>query len=281
MPGRERREIEEVAAVRDHDRVVTPAVRFGFLVPLALGCGWVGVVLTFRTQAGWAVGSPLSAATIGACYLGGMAALAVAAEQRRWLDVRTPVLASLILLGLSVGVIWLHRNEFPIVWFAVHAVLLVAGLAVLVWQLNPSRAFAKQSPFETGRKERAQWWIAAPVASVALIGTLLGLAVLLAPQRIEPYWPWAASPLDLRMTGVWILALGAGSWFALAEGDPARWRAGAAGCVVAGLLALLALVTHPGEVRWDHLPSRIYAGLMLALAVEGTAAWIRATRRTR
>src|SRR5262245_2085343 len=84
------------------ERPVLPALRGGFLIPLALCAGYQAVVLfVFSGPSAmwfaWTFTSGLSAATMGAGYVAGLAMLVSALRLRRWVDVRLAYGSTLIL----------------------------------------------------------------------------------------------------------------------------------------------------------------------------------------
>ncbi|HET6213287.1 MAG TPA: hypothetical protein VFE14_10490 [Micromonosporaceae bacterium] len=140
-------------------------------------------------------------------------------------------------------------------WLGVHLVAPVVGLAMLAWQ---ARAPGVVKP----RAEPRLWLTLAPVCVVAVIGTGVGLAALLAPAVTAKAWPWPVSTLDIRALGVWALTFGVGSAWAVGDSNPERQLTGAVSYLVAGTASLVALVRYAGEVRWGTLGAagRLMAG---------------------
>src|SRR3954468_10969965 len=86
------------------ERDITAAARGGFLIPLAWCAGLQVVVLFVLSGDGfaWDFVSPLSALTMGAGYLGGLAMLSSAIRLRRWVDVRVAYVSALLLVVLML-----------------------------------------------------------------------------------------------------------------------------------------------------------------------------------
>src|SRR5262245_50779410 len=202
---------------------VTSALRGGFLIPLALCAGYqAALLLLFSGQSAtwfaWTFTSDLSAATMGAGYLAGLAMLVSALRLRRWVDVRLAYLSTLILMTAMLAVTLLHVRDTHLLggeltgfvaawaWLAVHTLAPVVGLALLLFQIRRTR------PDE--REEPRDWVILAPVAVVGVIGTSVGSAAVAFPETTAGLWPWHVSSLEVRALGVWALTYGLGSWLA-------------------------------------------------------------------
>ncbi|WIM96345.1 hypothetical protein ACTOB_008534 [Actinoplanes oblitus] len=262
---------------------VTPAIRAGFLIPLAV-CAGLQVLLLFVLGGrgfAWTFQSPLSAATMGAGYCGGLAMLVASLRLRRWVDVRVAYLSTLALMVLMLLVTLryagrTHLGGGDIVafgnawgWLIVHLLAPVAGAILLALQVR--------APGQNPRREFPRLWLTVlPVAVVALIGTGVGLFALLFPATAADRWPWPVSELDVSALGVWALVFGIGSILAIREGDPDRQRAGAINYLVAGAAGVIGLLRYPGEVRWDSTLSWVYLILMILLALTGAVGWLLA-----
>ncbi|WP_433372007.1 hypothetical protein ACQPZX_48620 [Actinoplanes sp. CA-142083] len=265
------------------EREMTAAVRGGFILPLAYCAGLQVLVLLVLSGQGsaWTFRSPLSAATMGAGYLGGLAMLVAAARLRRWIDVRVAYGSTLLLLVLMLAVTLRYRGDthlgggdivaflYAWGWLLVHVVAVIAGVILLIGQL---RAPGRPSP----RTEPRHWFTVLPVALVAAIGGVTGLLALAFPGFVAELWPWPVSELDVSALGVWALVFGFGSVLAIREGDPDRQRAGAINYLVAGLAAVVAVLVHAGEVDWASPYAWVYLVLMAALALTGAVGWLMA-----
>ncbi|MFI5893068.1 hypothetical protein ACIA5D_23460 [Actinoplanes sp. NPDC051513] len=265
------------------ERDMTAAARGGFLLPLAFCAGLQVLVLFVLGGRGfaWTFRSPLSAATMGAGYLGGLAMLVAASRLRRWVDVRVAYMSTLLLMILMLAVTLRYRGEthlgggdivafgYAWGWLLVHIVAVIAGVALLIGQL---RAPGRPSP----RAEPRVWFTVLPVALVAAIGGATGLLALIFPGSVAGMWPWPVSELDVSALGAWALVFGLGSVLAIREGDPDRQRVGAINYLVAGGAAVVALLLHAGEVTWASAYAWLYLISMIALALTGAVGWLMA-----
>jgi len=269
--------------VSSTERDITVAARGGFLIPLAWCAGLPVLVLFILSGRGfaWDFASPLSAVTMGAGYLGGLAMLGAAIRLRRWVDVRVAYTSTLLLMVSMLAVTLRYRGQthlgggdvvafcYAWGWLLVHVAAVVAGVILLVGQL---RAPGRPSP----RAEPRFWFTVLPVVVVAVIGWLVGLMALAFPARIAEHWPWPVSELDVSALGVWALVFGVGSALAIREGDPDRQRAGAINYLVAGLAAVIGMLRYAGEVHWSSAYAWMYLLSMIALALTGAVGWLMA-----
>lgn len=260
---------------------VFPALRGGFLIPLAVCAGYQAVVLfLFSGQSSmwfaWTFTSKLSAATMGAGYLAGLALLAASLRLRRWVDVRLAYCSTLVLMVSMLVVTLLHVGDTHLgggdltgvvaawAWLAVHTLAPVVGVSLFLFQVRLSR--------RTERDEPRDWVILTPVAIVGVIGTVVGLAALVFPRTTADLWPWSMTDLEVRALGAWALTYGIGSWLAVWEADAVRLRTGAISYLVAGFASVVALLRYAGDVDWG-LGAWLYLAAMVSLMVLGAAGW--------
>src|SRR3954470_7306041 len=178
------------------ERDITAAARGGFLIPLAWCAGLQVVVLFVLSGDGfaWDFVSPLSAVTMGAGYLGGLAMLGAAIRLRRWVDVRVAYVSTLLLMVLILAVTLRYRERthldggdivafgYAWGWLLVHVVAVVAGGLLLAGQLRaPGRPSLRAEP--------RIWFTVLPVAVVAVVGGVVGLLALVFPLQVAQHWP--------------------------------------------------------------------------------------------
>lgn len=265
------------------EREASPALRFGLFGLTVLGAGYCSLVLVLGTDASrtvfaWSL-SPLTAATVGGCYTGGVALAWAAAAGRTWAGVRTAVVPVLLVTGLvglgsvlEVDTLWLGSG--PVVglvaswlWLPVHGVLLAGAVVGLLAQ-GRCRGPASRGQHPMPRSVAVPLWLAA----AALAGC--GLALYLAPGRTG-WWPWPVAPLDARVLGAWCLALAAGVVGSVLEADLVRTLPVTVATPVVGGLALLAVLRYPAEL--DGGVSAVLYVLALALTTVGGLALLALT----
>jgi hypothetical protein len=139
---------------------VIPAVRAGFLVPLAVGTALQVVLLFVLSEFSaevfaWTFRSPLTAATMGAGYCGGLAMLICATRSRYWVDVRVSYASALLLVALMLLVAVAYQRDTHLAaglmnaWFFVlaQALAVIVGLVLLAGQLRaPGTASPSHQP---------------------------------------------------------------------------------------------------------------------------------------
>jgi hypothetical protein len=260
-----------------------PSTRAGVAVLLGLAILNAGFLyfLPARAATGyaWAIRPPISAAFLGAGYLAGVVATALAVlVARRWRSIQPLAVA---LVTLSVGLLaatLLHTNKFrwgyppTWVWVAVYA-LAPVGVVIL------------------GRRQRAN--TIRPATADPRLRLLRGLslafgAVMLAgavalfafPTDLGRHWPWPLTPLLAQAVAAWIAMIAAALlWCAydLRRTDEALIPYATLGAWCLALLALPAL--HSGELTRTGAPLLIYLGGLIALLVLAAIGVARAGRR--
>ncbi|MFJ4674656.1 MULTISPECIES: hypothetical protein [unclassified Kitasatospora] len=252
-------------------RPASPLLKALLLGPLALAAGWAFLVLWPAAGAtgdlfAWTM-SPVTAVLLGSAHGGAAAMLALATRARCWAEVRVATAAGCLLMLLMLATTLagrrdLHLDGGPLLgflaawgWLAVHLAAPPAGLAALVAQLRTPGPAPARTP-------RLPWWVAAPMVGAGALLALLGLVLVLRPDRLAAHWPWTARPIDVRALGAWTLAFGAGLAAASRECDLRRVRGGMAAMVLTGLLGLTGLVRYGARVSW-HQPGGWIAVLVL------------------
>ena len=261
-------------------RQLAPAVRFGFFLPLALLAGFEVVELLILPDSSahrfaWTFSSPVSAATMGAAFAGGFALLVVAAWRRPWVEARLAWVSTMLLLLValtvtlaSAGRTHLRGGGDGTVAAWVYLTVLVAGLLIGVLALH------RQDKAPVGKPAPSQprsWGRLAPVAVVAAVATVLGIAMIVIPGRLDGSWPWQSSAMDVRGLGVWVLTYGLGSGYALWEADVPRLRAGAAAYLIGGVAGLGTFARFAGDMRYGSVGTWFYLVATVLLTTVGLA----------
>lgn len=257
-----------------------PIMRFALLVSAALAAGaglqlFVGTEQTSRYFA-WTIEPPLTAAFLGAMYLGALALTAIAARQESWADARVSLFASICLVPLLFLVTLLHVDRFHTssdetitlvgTWFFIttYAWLPLLLAAALVVQL---RAGGSDPP----RTAPLPRWMALVLGVHATAFSGLGLALLITPSTVDSLWPWALTPLTGRAAGAWLLSIGIAAAGGLRENDLRRVRVPFAAYVTLAICAGIAIARYPGTPDWSHPGAWAIMLVLATMLVTGVA----------
>lgn len=164
----------------------------------------------------WAIKPPINAAFLGAGYLSGVLATAIALfVVRYWRSVW-----SLMWPFFTIGLVMLlativHADRFrwhyPLTWvWAVVYVLIPPGaLALWIWQTRSGDA---DPPLDHRLVilKGFSWCFGA-------ITAIIGLALFLTPERMVAHWPWAITPLLARAFAAWYLQIAVALLFSAAK----------------------------------------------------------------
>jgi hypothetical protein len=231
------------------------------------------------TSYAWAIRPPISAAFLGAGYLAGVVATALAVlVARRWRSIQPLAVA---LVTLSVGLLaatLLHTDRFrwgyPPTW-AWTAVYSLAPIGVVI--LARRQRANTIRPSTADPRLRLLRGLSLAFGAVMLAGAI---ALFAFPADLARHWPWPLTPLLAQAIAAWIAMIGAALlWCAydLRRAHEALIPYATLGAWCLALLALPAL--HAGEVTRTGAPLLTYLGALIALTVLACLGVTRAGRR--
>ena len=223
----------------------------------------------------WTIASPVTAALLGAGFIGAVPMLLHCITRVLWEQIRVPVIAVASVLtlmtvvtignigrtGVATGSIMDPAFLLGAAWLLGVGGLTLGTLASLCLQLfEPALPLARTTALP-------RWTL--PL--IALQGTGLaglGFGLLAQPRFWARQVPWRMNAIDARMIGAWCLALGVALLAALVEDDLARVQGGLLGITGIGALALLALAVRHRQVDWSGWAA--WSGLVLILGMTAT-----------
>lgn len=277
----------EGAADRAPSVAIRPTQRltrglFATAVGLVLGIGLLQYVLSDHTDRyfAWTIRVPLTAAFLGALYLGSGFGELLAARTRTWAEARLAVPSVFIFAGLTTIVTFLHLDQFhfgpshpPVaraiawIWVVVYLAFPTVSAIVLVRQ-------GRLGGIDPPRRDRLPTWFRAVLVVEGAIMVGIGGALLLAPALTRGLWPWPLTELTAQAIGAWGVGVGFGNVHAAAEDDWQRIRAGIPALFGIGLLTLIALARFSATVAWERAASWWLAGFLFCLLLTGAyGAW--------
>jgi hypothetical protein len=115
---------------------------------------------------------------------------------------------------------------------------------------------------------------------IAALTIVPAVAFVIAPEVINPRWPWTLTPLTGRTVGAWLAAIGSTTAVMYFENDFVRLQLTAAAVWLFGALQLLAMVRFASTVNWNNPVAWILVVLWLAMGVLGFYLWLGAQRRS-
>ncbi|MGZ6733507.1 MAG: hypothetical protein ACXVDH_02600 [Nocardioides sp.] len=223
----------------------------------------------------WTIESPVTAALLGAGFIGAVPMLLHCVTRVLWEEIRVPVIAVASVLtlmtvvtigdigrtGITTGSIMDPAFLLGAAWLLGVGGLTLGTLAALCLQL-----FEPALPL--GRLAALPRWT---LPLIALEGTGLaglGFGLLATPGFWAQQMPWPMNAIDARMIGAWCLALGVALLAALVEDDLVRVRGGLLGVTGIGTLALVALAVRHRQVDWSGWAA--WSGLALIAGMTAT-----------
>ena len=187
----------------------------------------------------WQINPPMTAAFMGAGYLGGSWLFLHAVFGGRWHRVAPgylPVAAFTTFMLLATIIHW-DRFDLSHIPFLLWLVLYVVTpfLLPILWWRNRVTDPGTPEVDDVTVPQIARWMLG------GLGAVLLGFALFafLAPERYAEMWIWQLSPLTARIMGGWLILLGTGG---LIISRDSRWSAWRVGLESIGIWQILVLV---------------------------------------
>ena len=204
----------------------------------------------------WEIKSPITAAVMGAGYIGGAYFFARVLMERRWHRVASGFPATGAFAAAMLVATILHWDTFDpahlpfLVWLALYAV--TPFLLPLVWWLNRRRDPGEPDPGDTTLPEVVGRFI-------FILGLLLlaeAVILFLLPAAAADRWPWPLTPLTARVLAAWQVLLAVGAMTLAGERRWSGWRIPLQAILFWQALMLVAFVLRrdgfnaPGLLNW-------------------------------
>jgi hypothetical protein len=247
--------------------------RFGVWVLLVLAAanGLFLYLVPARAQFdyAWSIKPPVNAAFIGAGFLAGTLATALALRARRWREFSLLPPALWVLATSLFAATLIHHDRFKFhyaptwVWTFVYAVV---PLAIPVLVYRQQRVAEPLGPRELDAQR--------VLNAVFGAGILIGAVALYVSPGLGEHWLWALTPLLARAVAAWYALFGTMLLtFAIGMREPREGLIGYATLLTWSILLLLLAVLHPDDVSGGAL----WYVLMVALAALSAFGIRRAT----
>jgi len=229
----------------------------------------------------WTIKPGLTAAFLGAGYLGAFFLEFLAAREREWARARIAVPAVLGFTVLTLVVTIIHRDRFhfhsphPVArfwtwaWLAIYVLVPIIMVVLLVVQ-------AKAQGTDPPRRRTIGGWGVVTLAVEGGVLLAVGAILLVSPSRAASWWPWALTPLTGRAIGAWLVGLGIAAAHGVLGRDIDRFRPAAAASAVLGALELIAVLRYRSDVNWHGPGAWVYLGFAAGILAIGAFGWASA-----
>lgn len=245
-----------------------------------------GIQLFFLAKAtdryfAWTIMPPLTAAFLGASYLGSLALVYLSSRQRYWAGARLGIYGVFVFTVMTMIATLLHLDRFHLssplplarlaawVWLLIY-VLVPPSLIVLTWL--QWRVPGGDPP----RTAPMPGWFRLGLALQFAILLVLGVMLFIAPTAVP--WPWTLSPLTGRAVAAWLIGIGVIVAHMVWENDFGRVRRGLLSYAAVAVLQLAALALYGEVVDWSQPAAILYAAFLLLVFAFGAYGWLSARR---
>ncbi|HCO01838.1 MAG TPA: hypothetical protein DIT48_00470 [Actinobacteria bacterium] len=261
------------------------AMRSGVVGPATRGLlGALLFLLTTRTAKyfAWTIEPPLTAAVLGANYLGSTLLAILASREPLWAQGRISISVALVFSPIMTAATFIHLGTFHLhssgitmvitwFWLIAYGLYPIQLAVLLVKQLRiPGGDPPRTHPLPFGIK--------AVLAVHAAVLLPMGVLMFAAPGVARPLWPWNVPALSMRALAAWSLAFGVLALHAIIENDVERVKVVLWGYPILGVLHIIALVRFGEVVQWGEPGAWMYVAFLVSTFVLG-AYGLKATRR--
>jgi CRP-like cAMP-binding protein/cytochrome P450 len=195
-----------------------------FIVPFLVAAFVILYVFTGRAGDLWAftLNAQITALWQGAGYIAGGYFFVQTFRASRWHHVAAgfwPVTVFASLLGIATALQWdgfIHERPAFVAWAVLY--FSTPALVPLVWLLNRQADSGAFDARDAVLPRSARWIL----GTLGFVNIAAGIVFFVWPQAILPFWPWAVTPLAMRVLGAWFVLPGV---FFVEIGREKRWSA--------------------------------------------------------
>ena len=210
----------------------------------------------------WQINPNMTAAFMGAGYLGGSWLFLNAVFGHRWHRVAPGYLPVAAFTTCMLLVTILHWDRFDLshfpflLWLVLYVV--TPFLIPILWWRNRVTDPGTPEADDIIVPDSARWMLG------SLGAVLLGFAAFafLAPERFAEMWVWQLTPLTARILGGWLVLLGSGGLIISQDIRWSAWRVGLESIGIWQILVLIAAFINPSD-----FPGGLLNWYLIAVAV--------------
>ena len=259
-------------------RPVLPVTRAVFVLSsiLAAIAGVQLYILADHTDRffAWTIGNPLSATFVGTGFWTGTLLLLFAMREDAWANIRVAMAAVATFVPLMLLTTLLHLAPFHFhssnsgarvaawAWMIVYVTVPFVIATVFILQLRaPGDDPPAAGPVPS--------WIRALLGVNAAISLVVGICLMLIPERLFSLWPWQLTALTAQTIGTGLLSIAVASLWFIRENSWVRGRVGTVPYLTVGALQLIALLRYQGRVEWSRPGAWLYLFFLVGVLIGG------------
>ena len=195
----------------------------------------------------WEIKPDMTAAFMGAGYLGGSWLFINAVFGRRWHRISTGFLPVTAFTAAMLIITIIHWDRFEITHFPFTLWLILYAVTPLLLPV----LWLRNSRVDSGAAEPND--ISVPTIASVLMKTLSVVLLLSAswalilPEGFAMFWPWQLSPLTARIVGGWFILMGGAGLYIARDARWSSWRIGLESIWIWHMLVLAAAVSNRSD----------------------------------
>jgi hypothetical protein len=201
----------------------------------------------------WQIDPPMTAAIMGAGYLGGVYFFIRVLIERHWHKVQAGYLPVAVYTFAMLIATFLHWDRFDTshwpfqIWLVLY--ILTPALITLIWWYN-----RRTDPgYPEHPSDQVPKIIRRPLFFIGLLQLVFALFLVLSPQTGIAIWPWTVTPLTTRVLAGWLMFLAVGAMVLGQEPRWSSWRIPLQSILIWQTLVLMAGFIHRANFENNDL----------------------------
>jgi hypothetical protein len=226
----------------------------------------------------WTIKPPLTAAFLGASYLGAFILFWWTARRGDWEAARAAlvpvtVIALLLLVATIIHEDRFHDDLFGWFWRIVYLLAPLAIAAAVTSQVRTRRGFREPAGASAGPQSPLPTELRALLLFQGITMLAIGVYLFVAPDSADALWPWNLTPLTARAIGSFVTGFGVSALHAIAANDLTRFAGAAVAYAGLAVMQLIGVARYSGDMTGGDADTAIYVAFLFSVLLAGLYGW--------
>jgi hypothetical protein len=231
----------------------------------------------------WTIKPPLTAAFLGASYLGAFILFWWTARRDDWEAARAAlvpvtVIALLLLIATIIHEDRFHDDLFGWFWRIVYVLAPLAIAAAVTSQVLTWRGLREPAVAAPGPRVPLPAELRALLVFQGVTMLAIGAYLFVAPDSADTLWAWNLTPLTSRAIGSFVTGFGVSALHAATANDLTRFAGAAMAYAGLAVMELVAVARYSGDMTGGDVDTAMYVAFLFSVLLAGLYGWSCARR---